>query len=234
MPVYFWLILPVVVVLGIGAIVLAQPRFLLSLADRVIPGVIYFAKTDRKLMALTIDDGPDLQTTPKILEILRRYNCHATFFLISDRVSSREDIVQKIVDAGHELGNHLTEDRPSIQLSPKQFETELLEAHDILSQFGQLRWLRPASGWYGASIIAIAHKHHYQVALGSIFPFDSHIASSGFSSAHILWKAAPGSIIVLHDNEARGERTAATLERILPNLLKRGYQLVTLSELFAA
>jgi peptidoglycan-N-acetylglucosamine deacetylase len=228
------LILLSLAVLSLIAVLFFQPRCLLSLATFIVPGVIYFAETDRKLIALTIDDGPDTVTTPKILEALQRYRAHATFFIISNRVKGNEALIQKMISDGHELGNHLTEDKPSIQLSPQEFESELLEAHNILSKFSKLRWLRPASGWHNAAMVKAAHTHSYQIALGSIFPFDTHIASTWFSSKHILLNASPGSIIVLHDNDSRGQRTASTLEKVLPELSKRGYQIVTLSELFAA
>jgi peptidoglycan-N-acetylglucosamine deacetylase len=107
----------------------------------------------------------------------------------------------------------------------------LLEADAILSPFGSLRWLRPGGGWYNSTIIATARKHDYRVALGSIFPYDTNIASADFAAQFILSNARPGEIVVLHDYGERGDRTAATLEAILPELQRRGYRIVTLSEL---
>ena len=210
-----------------------QPRWLLSIATLIVPGVVYFAKTNKPIIALTIDDGPDAATTARILEILRHHEAQATFFVISSRIKGNEVLIQEMVDYGHELGNHLTEDKPSIKLSPQEFEVELLEAHAVLSKFAKPRWLRPASGWYNNTMVKIARKYGYQVALGSIFPFDTHIPSSWFAAKHILFNVYPGAIIVLHDSGLWGERTAFTLERILPELYRRGYRVVTLSELFA-
>jgi peptidoglycan/xylan/chitin deacetylase (PgdA/CDA1 family) len=230
----YLLILSSLAVLSLMAVLFFQPRCLLSIATFIVSGVIYFAENDKQLIALTIDDGPDTITTPKILDVLRRYGAHATFFVISNRVKGNEALIRKMVSYGHELGNHLTEDKPSIHLSLQEFESELLEAHNILSKFGELRWLRPASGWHNIAMVKIARTHNYQVALGSIFPFDTHISSTWFSSKHILFNASPGSIIVLHDNDLRGERTALTLEKVLPELSRKGYRIVTLSELFAS
>lgn len=230
----YLLILSSLAGLSLLAVLFFQPRCLLSIATIIIPGVIYFAKTDKKLIALTIDDGPDPITTPKILDVLRRYGAHATFFIISNRVKGNETLLKDMVSDGHELGNHLTEDKPSIQLSPQEFESELLEAHNILSKFGELRWLRPASGWHNAAMVKIACTHSYQIVLGSIFPFDTHISSTWFSSKHILFNASPGSIIVLHDSGSQGERTVSTLGKVLPELSKKGYRIITLSELFTS
>ncbi|MEM9987863.1 MAG: chitin deacetylase family protein [Bacteroidota bacterium] len=209
----------------------SQPRWLLSAYESVKPGVRFFVKTDERIVALTIDDGPHIDNTPKILEILAQTQSQATFFLITNRVDGAEDLVTEIVRKGHEIGNHLTEDEPSIQLSPEDFEAKLVEAHQTLSKFAPMTWLRPGSGWYTAEMIAIACQHHYQVALGSVFPYDTHAGSVWFASRFILANIHPGSIIVLHDGERRGQRTAETLANVLPVLKQRGYRVVSLSEL---
>ncbi len=215
-----------------GSVLFLQPRWLLSILALAVPEVVYFAKTDNPEIALTIDDGPDSATTERILEILQHYEAQATFFVISSRIKGNELLIQEILDQGHELGNHLTEDIPSIKLSPQEFEVELLQAHSVLSKFAKLHWLRPGGGWCNNVMVKIALKHGYQVALGSIFPFDTHIPSSWFAAKHILFNAYPGAVIILHDSGLWGERTALTLERILPELNQRGYRVVTLSELF--
>jgi peptidoglycan/xylan/chitin deacetylase (PgdA/CDA1 family) len=225
------LILSSLFALSLVIILFFQPRWIFFLTNLFVPGVIYFAETEKLLLALTIDDGPDPITTPKILNTLERYGAHATFFLISNRVKGNEELLKRMVNDGHELGNHLPEDRPSILLSPEAFESELIEAHQVFSQFSQLRWLRPASGWYNNAMVKIASLHHYQIVLGSIFPFDTHISSVWFSAQHILINAAPGGIIVLHNHGSWGKRTALTLQNVLPKLAKKGYQIVSLSEL---
>ena len=219
-------------VLLVSAILFFQPRWLLSVVTKIAPGVVYYADTDEPLIALTIDDGPDTVFTPQILETLARHQASATFFLISSKVTDNESIVSAIAQAGHEIGNHLTQDEPSILLSSGEFESALLEAEKGLSEYAELRWLRPGSGWYNATMVDIAHKHNYRVALGSIFPYDTNIPSSWFASWQILTNAHPGSIIVLHDGGERGQRTVSTLNSILPQLKQKGYRVVTLSELF--
>ena len=89
-------------------------------------------------------------------------------------------------------------------------------------------------GWYDAEMVAIAQKHGYRTALGDIFPYDTHISSICFFQQQIKHNVRPGSIIVLHDGTTtRGQRTAETLQRLLPQLQQQGYRIVTLSELFA-
>ena len=215
-----------------GSLLFLQPRWLLFLATKIAPGVFYYADIEEPMIALTIDDGVDSIFTPQILEILERYQARATFFLISSTVPGNESIVRSIASSGHEIGNHLTEDKHSITLSPAEFESALVEAEKILAPFGKLRWLRPGGGWYNSTIVDIAHKYNYRVALGSIFPYDTHIPFSWFASWQILTNARPGSIIILHDGGKRGQRTVSTLNSILPQLKRQGYRIVTLSELF--
>ena len=214
-------------------LVFFQPRWLLATLAKISPRVKYFALTNARIAALTIDDGPDPNWTPQILDILAHYQVHATFFLISSKVGGNDQLISRIVKEGHEIGNHLTEDKWSIYLSPTEFENAVSEADKILRQFSEIRWLRPAGGWYRPHIIETARQYNYQVALGSIFPYDTHIRSSRFASCYILSKIRPGAILVLHEGRGRGENTLSTLASILPQIRQRGYKLVTLSTLFA-
>lgn len=195
------------------------------------PEVLYSVQTDEPVIAITIDDGPDAATTPRLLQLLNAYKAKVTFFLIADRVQGNEALVRAMVEAGHEIGNHMTRDVPSIELPPDVFEQELLRADRILSPFARPRWFRPGSGWYDEIMLEIVERHRYQAALGSIYPLDAHVGWSWFAQRYILTLAGPGSVIILHDGGERGERTLATLQAILPQLIGDGYRLVTLSEL---
>lgn len=226
-----FLVISFLIVLAAILVLFLQPRWLFSTITSIAPGVIYFSETNKPVIALTIDDGPDATTTSKILEILQRNAAQATFFVVSSRVKGNEPLIAKIVAKKNELGNHLTEDKPSIKLLPQEFEANLLEAHTVISKFTNPHWMRPASGWYNNTMLETARKYGYRVALGSLFPFDTHIHSSWFAAQHILLNVRPGSIIILHDCGSRGRRTAETLEMILPKLCSKGYSVVTLTEL---
>jgi peptidoglycan/xylan/chitin deacetylase (PgdA/CDA1 family) len=219
---------------GVCAVVLTAPDWVVDqLADRY-PGCIYRVRTQQRLLALTFDDGPDPKTTPKILAQLRRYGARATFFLIADKVPGHEELVRAMVRDGHELGNHFTQDRPSIRLDSAEFEHDLLEAHRTLTPFAHVHWARPASGWYSQQMIAVMQQNGYECALASVYPFDVAIPSASWATRYVLRTVRPGRIVVLHDGGARGFRTAQVLGRILPGLRRRGYRFVSLSELTAA
>lgn len=214
-----------------SALILLEPEWFVKTLKKHSPEVLYEIDTQEPIVALTIDDGPDPDTTSEILDRLRQYGAHATFFLIVSRISGNEELVHRMVEENHELANHLLTDQPSITLNLSDFEKQLLEADEVLSEFSEIRWFRPGSGWYNTNMLSILQQHDYECALGSVYPFDPQLGSSWFITRYVLWKVRPGSIIVLHDFGTRGERTAVVLDTILPELTRRGYSVVTLSEL---
>lgn len=210
---------------------LFQPEWITTGIETLAPGPLFSVETLTPLVALTIDDGPDPHTTQKILEVLEENDARATFFLITDHIEGNEELVTQMLAQGHELGNHTVEAEASIKLDEELFERKFLEADDILSQYADVSWFRPESGVYDQEMLQIVSSHGYQTALGSVHPLDPQIPSAAFSSWYTLQNVHPGSIIVLHDRADRGERTAEVLAEVLPELERRGYQVVTLSEL---
>jgi len=212
-------------------VVLTAPDWLLDALAARYPGCLYRVPTRDRLLALTLDDGPDQQSTPLILAELRRHGARATFFLISGNLRNRGQLAHAIVRDGHELGNHFTRDRPSLRLTGEEFEDDLLQAHAALSQFGPIRWARPGSGWYSQEMVRIMQRNGYRCALGSVYPFDAVVPSVSWAASYVLRNARAGRVLVLHDGGARGRRTARVLARVLPVLRQRGFRIVSLSEL---
>jgi peptidoglycan-N-acetylglucosamine deacetylase len=227
-----YLFLIVLLILAICLNFLFPQRWLIKLlSPDICPHAVYFKTTEEPIIALTIDDSPDANTTKDILAVLAEYQVVATFFPIANKTANNRAIIETIIRDKHEIGNHLTEDEPSIKLK-ENFATELNKAHQILSAFTAVKWLRPGGGWCDLAMVKIAKKYNYQIALGSVWSYDTHIPSSRFASWFILTNTKPGSIIVLHDVAQRGARTIITLRKILPELQKKGYRFVTLSEMF--
>lgn len=221
-------------VLGAGMALRGVPDSLLDRLAARYPGCLYRVPTGAPVIALTIDDGPDSTSTPLILAELRRHGARATFFLIAERIPGREQLVRSLVSAGHELGNHFTRDRPSIRLSPEAFEADLVRAHEVLAPYGATRWARPGSGWYSRAMVDVMTRRGYRCALGSVYPFDAAIPSSAFATRYLLRNVRPGAVVVLHDGGDRGVRAAKVLGEVLPELRRRRYRVVSLSELIAS
>ena len=227
----YYIIIPLFTLITILAGLTCNPRAVIYRLAYHSPEVLYFAETKEKVIALTIDDGPHPVVTPQILEILNEHQVPATFFLIGGRVEHNEDIVRRIVSNGHEIGNHHMEDTPSIRFSDKEFEQQLLQTHGILSEFAQVKWFRPASGWFNKRMLRQLEKHNYKCALGSVYPYDAAIHNVTFLSNYILDNVFPGAIIILHDDAVKRKATVDVLKRIIPKLKSHGYRFVTLTEL---
>lgn len=221
-------------VLLAGAVIWVAPDWLFDGLAARYPGCLYRVPVREPLVALTIDDGPDAGSTPEILAELRRHDARATFFLIAERVPGREALVRALTAEGHEIGNHLTRDRPSIRQTITAFEDDLVRAHHTLAPYGRVAWVRPASGWYSQAMVGVMRRHGYRCALGSVYPFDATIPSASFAAGYVLRHVRPGAVLILHDAGARGHRTARALGEVLPELRRRGYRVVSLSELAAA
>jgi len=98
---------------------LLHPRWpirLLSVLALTCDGVVFYrAGEKKKRVALTIDDAPHHKLTPHLLDKLKKHNCRATFFCIGSQVASgtSDEILRRMVDEGHELGNHMMHDQPT-------------------------------------------------------------------------------------------------------------------------
>jgi len=195
--------------------------------------VLFRVETKEQVVALTIDDGPDPETTGRLLEILKQNGAQATFFTLSSNIEKNGNgsFVEEMLEEGHEIGNHTIYDEPAITMKKAEFEAKFLKADKILRQFGPVRWFRPGYGLYNQEMVKFVESHGYRAVLGNVHPFDPQIPSVDFAIWYILQQTRPGSIIMLHDCGGRGERTAEVLEEVLPELTQRGFQVVTLTEL---
>ena len=214
-----------------GCIREAEPRWLVEALPGSYPEVVYFVPTEQRAIALTIDDGLDADTTPLILDVLETHGVNATFFLLSDSLEGNEDLVRRIVEYGHEIGHHMTEDEVTVSLPAPELAEKFHRAADALESVAPVTWFRPGSGRYNDQVLALTRERGYRIALASVAPLDTLITSPHSMATFINWMIEPGSIVVLHDVRERGRRTAATLERLLPILHDRGYRVLTLREL---
>jgi peptidoglycan-N-acetylglucosamine deacetylase len=194
-------------------------------------GVVFHGPTAARVVALTIDDGPDART-PAILDLLAAHDARATFFLVAAHIAGNEATVRALLAQGHEIGHHMLHDTPTARQPAAVFEEHFLAAESILQAFQPcLRWFRPASARFNAHVLRTVRAHGYTPVLGDVYPLDAHIPSADFAANYILRNVRPGSILVLHEGGARAGRAMRALERVLPELRRRGYHVTTLSEL---
>jgi peptidoglycan/xylan/chitin deacetylase (PgdA/CDA1 family) len=223
--------------LGLVSVVvsaLLRPGPVVRWLSRRFPDVLFQQVKAGPLVALSFDDSPHAASTPLILDVLAEHDARATFFMIGQHVAGNEEIVRRLVDEGHELGNHMMSDAPSARLSPAAFERELLQTHELLARFGPVRWFRPGHTWFNRRMLDQIHQHGYRCAMASAYALEFLPVSAPYAARHILLNVRPGGLIILHDGVPNLERTIAVLRRILPSLRRRGYRVVTVSELAAA
>lgn len=199
------------------------------LGPRLAPAAIFHLPCTEKLVALTVDDGPDASTTPKILDLLLRYRAAATFFVIGERAEA--GLLAQIVSSGSELGNHTDSDTATVSLAPAERMRSIDRTHDLISAHQKVVWFRPGQGRYDRRLLRLIAAKGYRLVLADVFPWDHWVRSTWLKAAYIRCSTRPGSIIVLHDYGERGLRTLATLQRVLPKLSAKGYRVVSLSEL---
>ena len=215
-----------------AATVYLQPQMVVDLLSWLNPSVLFSfdrARTGNRC-ALTIDDSPS-SSTPQILRLLKQYDAKATFFVIASHVRGREELMRRILEEGHEIGNHMTEDQPSLRLSPQSFEQSFVATDRTLRVYQPvMKWFRPGSGFFSGRMLKTVHEAGYTLALGNIFPHDPQIKSPSLNSWFLRTRARPGGIIIIHDRPW----TPETLLLALPAMKERGLELTTLSAMAKA
>ncbi|KAG6191775.1 hypothetical protein E4U27_004210 [Claviceps purpurea] len=216
------------------------PAALISYLRRKYPDVLFEITTPDKIIALSLDDAPSTRTD-EIMDVLREYNAHATFFVIGSQVQKqphREEMLRRLIREGHELANHGMHDEPASGLSLRQLEDEVGEVKSILTKAYEAEgkvlpnnYYRPGSGFFTYGMRDMLGSRGYRIVLGSVYPHDPQIPYPGRNAKHILSMVHPGAVIICHD---RREWTAPMLRLVLPELRERGYRVVTVSELVKA
>ncbi len=186
---------------------------------------------DGPYVALTFDDGPKGEGTPPILEMLSRYRAHATFFVVGTQCARFPALVARMVDEGHELGNH-TYDHHRLHILPLvEVANELERNRRLLHQItGQTAYLfRPPGGRTSAQVQTVVDSLGYTTVFWQL---DSAELAPGMTPDRVYHRVVDsikdGDIVLLHNGDPN---ILVALPRILETLSSRGYQFVTVSEL---
>jgi peptidoglycan/xylan/chitin deacetylase (PgdA/CDA1 family) len=184
---------------------------------------------DGQAIALTFDDGPS-QYTERILDILKANNSRATFAVLGNRVGSYEQTVQRIIREGSEIMGHSWEHKQLTNLSAEQIKIDLQNTNDAIFRATGIRpiMFRPPYGAYNQTLKDVSKEMGLALINWSVDPEDwkSRNADSVYNA--IMSHTHGGSIILCHDIYPS---TVEAMERVIPELIARGYRLVTVSEL---
>jgi len=202
--------------------------------------VIASGPVGRSRVALTFDDGPDPETTPKVLLALREHNCKATFFVIARKVEQYPELVHSIIQDGHELGLHgYAHDRLTAWHAPSWIVEDIRKAQAVLLQLTQQEvfWYRPPIGHVSPRTAEAVRKADVELVAWSVRCLDGvRSATPERVLACVKRKLRDGAIVMLHDASERGNFEPASvraINAILETIALRGLVSVTLSQLLA-
>jgi len=191
------------------------------------------AHFDKKLIALTFDDGPDPQCTPQVLDILAKYNAHATFFVVGVHIPGHEKLLQRMIAEGHVVGNHTYAHPLDPPAGRARLEITRTEALIIKATGHAPTCFRPPYGKTNSALVAQAKRQGYGVFLWTIDPGDTRGVGTRGLIRGTLSDPEKGDILLLHDGIGH-QASVDAVEPILEALSAKGWQFVTLPEMMAA
>ena len=187
---------------------------------------VYIKKRSRKAVALTFDDGPNPNTTPVALELLKKYNAKGTFFMVGKAVAGNEEIIKQVVAEGHQIGNHSWSHPLLTKISLEQAKSQINDTTEALKKAsGQdVHIMRPPYGGINATIQAAVDQ---SFILWDVDTLDWKNRNTASIMKEVR-KARPGSIILMHDVH---QTSINALPSVLQYLTEQGFELVTIDEL---
>ena len=184
----------------------------------------------KPMVALTFDDGPQPSVGNRIMDCLAQYGGKATFFMVGERVGSYKTEVQRMVAEGHEVANHTMNHKYLQKLGVAQIQAQVNQGNDAIQAACGVRptLLRLPGGNHNATVLANAGMPMIQWNVDTL---DWKTRNADKTVAAVLNHVKDGDIILMHElYGATGDAVA----RIVPELHKRGFQMVTVSQMAAA
>lgn len=214
----------------LSVIILSAPVRVLAAQSRTI---FHSEDCEEKTIALTFDDGPHPRYTKQILGILEKYGVKATFFFVGQNIEYYPDSARAVVDAGHEIGNHTYTHNRVKKMTQDEVFSEMSRCDDMIYTLGECHTalFRPPEGAFGEAVEKSAEMLGYSVILWSIDTRDWAHSTPSEIYQNVTQNIDSGDIILMHDYVGYNSPTPQALELIIPELQRRGYKFVTVSEL---
>lgn len=197
--------------------------------------ILWHIDTKDKMIALTFDDGPSPTFTPQILDILQKNDAKGTFFLIAKEAVKYPQIVQRMVYDGNEVANHTYHHIYLRGYSKDQVKKEVLLAENAIFRASRVntKLFRPPGGYYNENIVSALRELGYLLVIWSWEqqPKDWANPGTGTIIKRVTTNVNSGNIIVFHDRGGNRVQTVQALQPIIRELKRRGFRLVTISEM---
>lgn len=189
--------------------------------------MLYIAPADQMDLYLTFDCGYENGNTPLILDVLKKYDVPAIFFVTGHFMEQNPELVQRMVDDGHIIGNHTYHHPDLTKVSKEKFNEELTLIENKYTEITgkeMVRFLRPPEGHFNQQVLDWSKERGYYNLFWSLAYMDWHVDQQrGWQYAYdqILARIHPGAIILMH---SISKDNAECLDRLIPKLREEGYE----------
>ena len=232
--------------IGIGLAVLGIVGGVFLTLSAVLPEnnvfgkVVFESQTSKKMVALTFDDGPYSPYTEQLLDVLKDYGVPATFFVVGKNVEKYPELVKRIADEGHQLGNHTYNHVDLLKTDRKTMAEEIDRTSRAVKAAAGVtpHVVRPPHGFRDPAVMQLMAERGLTVVEWSVMSRDWTNPGVDVIVDRTVQKVKEGSIVLLHDGDgisssaSRLQSIEAT-RRIIQTLLDQGYQFVTVDEILA-
>jgi len=199
-------------------------------------GSVWRGARGRRRVALTFDDGPDPEWTPRVLALLAERRVRGSFFLVGARAARTPDLVRRIAAAGHEIGNHGWAHRSLWLCGPRRTSVEIGRCQEVLADLtGRAPALfRPPWGMVNAAMFPVLRRHGLRCVFWTIQPEGLVPVSAPLQTRRLVRRARPGAIVDLHDAPGlpgAPARLCEALPAMIDGLRRADYAFATVGEL---
>ena len=197
---------------------------------------VWSGSQERRAIALTFDDGPDRECTPRVLDILEREGVQGAFFLIGRRAAHAPAVARRIAEGGHDLGNHTWSHTSLWRCGPDRTEREIGDGHVAITQAAGVppRFFRPPWGKTNLAMFGVLRRLETPCVFWTVQPESRRPVDPAVQARRGTARARPGAIYDLHDADGvpgAGTRLVEYLPALIAGLRRQGYALVPLRDL---
>jgi peptidoglycan/xylan/chitin deacetylase (PgdA/CDA1 family) len=196
--------------------------------QKILPGLHFSVPGKDKVLYLTFDDGPLPHLCPWILECLMQYDAKACFFLVGENAAANPDLVNRILEEGHSIGNHTQNHLNGFKTLSSNYLSNVKACQEILQpnlKTDEAPMFRPPYGKIRPAQIRNLRSEGYEIVMWDVLSRDYDASQTAEQLyQNVVENVKPGSILVFHDNIKAERNLRIALPRILKNLGDQGYR----------